>query len=242
MMSGELFVICGELVRPAKNGASRGVCTRPKGHTGIHGNETCTHCGVQLTPENSPPISRKVGEARRRRTTCTKCDTANQRRLYKRKEFKPQIPGEFWTFPCGCSGILPEIGKSNLFAHGHNVYKRKETHRDFNYTCRVSQVVAGGNCEARSKGYKPIDPETPHHIIRAMMDEPLCWRCKRPLDWTNFGKGKTPHLHHNHDTGEIYGFTHPHCNPLALEQEIDELKARIHELESQLNLIAAVAA
>jgi hypothetical protein len=63
------------------------------------------------------------------------------------------------------------------------------------------------------------------------MDKKLCWRCKQPLEWA-FTVGKTPHLHHNHKTGEIYGFTHPRCNPNALEHEIDELKQRIAELET----------
>jgi len=83
-----------------------------------------------------------------------------------------------------------------------------------------------------------------------------CWRCKKPLAWI-FGRGKTPHLHHNHNHipntgeiyGEIYGFTHSRCNPNALEQENDELRERvrkqderIYQLESELEVRAAIAA
>ena len=59
------------------------------------------------------------------------------------------------------------------------------------------------------------------------MEEKLCWRCRKPMHWENLGKGKTPHLHHNHETGEIYGFTHSRCNPSALEEEIRELRKEI---------------
>jgi len=43
--------------------------------------------------------------------------------------------------------------------------------------------------------------------------------------------GKTPHLHHDHETGEIFGFTHPVCNPHALQDEIDELRKQVKHLE-----------
>jgi hypothetical protein len=65
--------------------------------------------------------------------------------------------------------------------------------------------------------------DTPHAEIRKLMEEPNCERCGEPLSW-EFGAGKTPHLHHNHITGEIYGFTHPVCNAEALEKEIDRLR------------------
>jgi hypothetical protein len=68
--------------------------------------------------------------------------------------------------------------------------------------------------------------ETPHSVIRAMMEEPNCVLCSLPLTW-EFGMGKTPHLHHNHVTGEIYGFTHARCNAHDLMREIDRLRDQI---------------
>jgi len=91
---------------------------------------------------------------------------------------------------------------------------------------------------AEKKDHAPIDLKTPHSLIRELMKAELCWRCKRPLKWT-LGMGKTPHLHHSHTSGEIFGFTHPHCNPLALEHEIDELRQRIAELEQEMSLARA---
>jgi hypothetical protein len=62
-----------------------------------------------------------------------------------------------------------------------------------------------------------------------MMEEPNCERCGEALKW-EFGVGKTPHLHHNHETGEIYGFTHPVCNPQAMEQEIERLRTNLTDI------------
>jgi hypothetical protein len=42
-----------------------------------------------------------------------------------------------------------------------------------------------------------------------------------------FERGKTPHLHHDHNTGKLFGFTHNHCNPRALEDEIERLKKEL---------------
>jgi hypothetical protein len=69
-----------------------------------------------------------------------------------------------------------------------------------------------------------------------MMAEPNCERCGEPLVW-EFGLGKTPHLHHNHETGEPIGFTHPVCNPRAMEDEIDRLKAVVKKLKSRESTI-----
>jgi hypothetical protein len=69
-----------------------------------------------------------------------------------------------------------------------------------------------------------------------MMAEPNCERCGEPLVW-EFGLGKTPHLHHNRETGEPIGFTHPVCNPRAMEDEIDRLKAVVKKLKSRESTI-----
>lgn len=41
-----------------------------------------------------------------------------------------------------------------------------------------------------------------------------CVACGKPLDWNTQDKGVFPSLHHNHDTGEVLGYTHNICNRL----------------------------
>jgi hypothetical protein len=69
-----------------------------------------------------------------------------------------------------------------------------------------------------------------------MMEASVCERCKKPLLWDTNAK-KLPHLHHNHETGEIYGFTHPRCNLRALEDEIEHLRKEIRQLGVSMNSI-----
>ena len=95
-------------------------------------------------------------------------------------------------------------------------------------------ILQSGACQARKYGYTSIDPKTPHSIIRKMMAETLCERCGKGLDWTVCVKGKTPHLHHSHDTGEIHGFTHVQCNPQALKNEIDNLRTENARLQTEI--------
>jgi hypothetical protein len=68
------------------------------------------------------------------------------------------------------------------------------------------------------------------------MAEPDCERCGQPLTW-EFGVGKTPHLHHSHTTGQPLGFTHPHCNPQAMEDEIDRQRDEISSLRAHLAIL-----
>ena len=138
--------------------------------------------------------------------------------MKKRKSINIQFPGRPHMFPCGCSGILSD--KSNKFTvvvSGRN-------------KCRVARILGTSQRVAKRDGCAPINIKTPHSVIRELMEVKLCWLCKQPMDWV-FGKKTTPHLHHDHKTGEIYGFTHPRCNSEALEREIDELRKRIKELE-----------
>lgn len=48
-----------------------------------------------------------------------------------------------------------------------------------------------------------------------------------------------PHLHHDHETGKIYGFTHPVCNPYAERKMIIRLRKEIRELRGQSVLAKA---
>lgn len=208
--------ICGEPMPRAKNGADRGSCTRPYGHGfNQHGSGTCTDCGVVLTTKNS-----KASVATKGSGKCRVCLTkwAQERRGMKPRNY--QKPGSTHTFPCGCSGVLPERPEDA------NKFATRATGTGA-FGCRAASIIYGSQASARRDGNKPIPLDTPHSVIRKLMNEPNCERCGEPLVW-NFAPGKkAPHLHHNHDTGEIYGFTHPVCNPRALEREIARLRGQV---------------
>lgn len=208
--------LCNHPIPNALNGANRGVCTRKKNHTGgRHGSNTCYNCGIPFTSDTASPAT-----VRNKSGLCGACKLDFQRRKYNRTPREYQTPGALFTFSCGCKRILPLDKKSNLFV----VCSGKIN------TCRISNTLRHGSRDARTHGYAAIDPNTPHEKIQRMMENPSCVLCGEPLVW-DFGLGKTPHLHHNHTTGEVYGFTHPHCNPQALEKEIDRLRDYIKKLE-----------
>ena len=213
---------CNKPMPKAKNGKSRGRCNRTNNHSAACGNRTCPDCGDLLNLENSTPSTlagvNKSG-------TCLKCANSRRQRMYGRKSINTQRPRKKHAFPCGCSGYLTAFGGANKFSINHGTR---------NFGCRVSYMLLGSRKAAKLHGYTPIDPKTPHLVIRKMMEEKNCERCNEPLKW-EFGYGKTPHLHHDHDTGEIYGFTHPWCNPRALQREIDILKKENRKLLLQVN-------
>jgi hypothetical protein len=204
--------LCGKLMPKAKNGTDRGLCTRLCRHTGLHGNKTCPDCGAKLVMHSSK--SRGNG-------CCGECSTKKVRLLYGHAPAARQKAGQGYSFPCGCGGVLPnEARKGNQLA----------VWTGFNWWCRVSHILSQSRNEARRWKHRAISPDTPHWIIRQLMLQTHCERCGQPLSWRQFGNGRTPHLHHNHETGEIYGFTHPVCNPRALEREIQRLRNTVKEL------------
>jgi hypothetical protein len=135
--------------------------------------------------------------------------------------YKPlnwQIGGQRHVFPCGCSGRLPKEGRSNKFA----------IWLGYAWGCRVSAIIGSSVGGAKRLRYKSVNPETPHAVIRKLMEAKKCERCHKELLWI-IKRGITPHLHHSHLTGEIYGFVHMRCNWRALEQEIERLKQLLGE-------------
>jgi hypothetical protein len=207
-------------MRKAKNGADRGTCLRLVHCCAGHGNGTCSGCGILLSRETASPAVVVRGNG-----LCRKCAAAWQRQKLGQKPRNFQTPGGFHTFPCACSGYLPDKrGHFNKFAKWNSGVD--------NWACRIGSILRGSRTSARAGQYVPIDPNTPHAVIRKMMEETNCERCQQTLSWDEFGLGKTPHLHHDHETGEIYGFTHPHCNPFALEIEIDRLKKENRRLRA----------
>lgn len=173
---------------------------------------SCSICGVSLTIETASPFVVKAGSG-----YCRNCYTTRWRKYHPNANHRSrQHLGERHTFPCGCSGLLPQFGEpQNQFA--------KKLGTEASYSCRVYVIISRSVYDAKRRGHQPIPANTSHAEIRRLMNEPNCERCGKPLVW-EFGIGKTPHLHHNHETGEIYGFTHARCNPHAMEQEIERLR------------------
>ncbi len=208
---------CKKKIPLAKNGNERGVCNKEVGHQSQCGNGTCRRCGVKLS-------KRKVRTSR-----CSLCSTeiSRERRGSKPKIY--QIPGEVYTFPCGCFGVLPRYrGESNQFGRWNSRLIGFST-----WACRADNILQSSRRTAKKRGYEAISLSTPHTVIRQMMEVVNCVLCGQQLDWSVFGRGTTPHLHHDHITGEIHGFAHPKCNPLALQRHVWALEAKIFQLENK---------
>jgi hypothetical protein len=173
--------------------------------------QNCGRCKLPLTKQNTSPSQLiKGGYCRVCATECNRIRRGNKPRNF-------QTPGSNHTFPCGCSGILPQVEpEANKFVR---VMAKI-------WYCRVASILGAGVQSAKRGGYKPVSLNTPHAAIRKMMEATTCWRCGEALLW-DLGRSKTPHLHHNHRTGEPLGFTHGRCNPQILELEIDRLKEEL---------------
>jgi hypothetical protein len=224
--------LCGKPMLKAMNGVDRGTCTKPfghmeKNHYHSHCNGTCYDCGASLTVVNASASAVARGSGR-----CRSCHRKRSRQLHGRLPRNLQVPGKEHTFPCGCTGVLPNRrGDSNPFAKWMNKA----------WQCRVSGILTASRRGAELYGHTPIDSNTSHVVIRKLMDEPNCERCRETLKW-DLGMGKTPHLHHDHESGEILGFTHPVCNPRAMEDEIEHLRKQIKKLQQIQNSKTAKAA
>lgn len=204
-----IMKICGKSMW-TKTGKRKGSCTRPLRHQSECGNSLCWRCCI--SDKEGP--SGLCSDCRRKRDT-----EYNRKRGAQPKKYK--TPGTYHTFPCGCAGRLPADGIQNKFV----------TWTPYNgFNCRVRIILISSLQGAKKYGHLPIAQDTPHASIRALMEEPNCERCGAPLAW-EFGLWKTPHLHHNHETGEPLGFTHPVCNPRAMENEIDRLRAEVKRLK-----------
>lgn len=171
----------------------------------------CGMCGSLLTKQNACPSYVTKGG------WCRSCAAEYNRNRRGNKPRNFQIPGNNHVFPCGCSGILPKNREER------NKFARRMAR---SWYCRVASILRASVQSAKREGYKAISIQTPHAIIRKMMGLITCWRCGEPLIW-EFGRSKTPHLHHNHKTGEPLGFTHGRCNLNILESEIDRLKEEL---------------
>ena len=206
---------CNKITKTITGGKRTGLCARTLGHKGRCANNFCSVCGVlpKITSGRCRSCDLKYQRDRRRATGCLPMNVQNS--------------GELHTFPCGCTGVLPQKGAPpNKFAGSRGNGR--------SFLCRISQIITTSETHARIGGYKPIHRGIPHAAIRLLMEETDCERCGEPLVW-EFGRGKTPNLHHDHDTGKLFGFTHHHCNPRALEDQIERQRAEIERLKIKLD-------
>jgi hypothetical protein len=211
---------CGKRLKVARNGSSRGFCTKPFKHGRFCGNGTCSDCGVVLAKQNASPATLQYGSG-----TCSKCNTKivlARNRANGQEPRKWQEAGKPYRFSrCGCEGTLPKRrGESSQFA----IWQFD------GWICRASRILVGNQAEAKEQGYKPIDINTPHAIIRNLMRVEKCVLCGALLKW-ELGPGKTPHLHHDHDSGEMLGFAHSRCNPFGLKMENLRLRRQLARLK-----------
>jgi recombination endonuclease VII len=145
-----------------------------------------------------------------------------------------QRSGEPFTFRCGHSGIFPNLGEGNDVAMWS---KNRSNSRGGYWACRVcnrdrcrSRVRGSGPQglqgwakalfppsmdHAHKRGYK--SPQiSPEKLVVLRETSKYCLdNCGQKLKWrTEYTEGRfiNPHLHHDHKTGEVYGFVTPHCN------------------------------
>jgi hypothetical protein len=212
------MAFCGKIIKPAKNGKDRATCTNFPRHRGQHGSATCAHCGCDLTPKTATKSHLDRGNGK-----CRHCNLAYSRVQRGGNARNIQHPGKFHVFrTCGCMGTLPKRGDCNQFV--------TSTSRKFR--CRVSAILSSSACAAKNNKYRAIPRKTPHALIRALMQRPNCVICGKLLHW-KFGLGKTPPLHHNHETGQPLGFAHIGCNVGAESLEIARLNRLVRDLTAE---------
>ena len=144
-------------------------------------------------------------------------------------------PGQLWTFKCGHSGILPPRGESNKAILWWN---SKSSSSGGNHLCRPCQLVQDRrrkkhtsalfgfiwakrllrSQKAAARYGKYASPNISAAQIVELKNTPglKCCICLtgEGLKWVKSARLTNAHLHHNHDTGEVYGFAHALCNRL----------------------------
>jgi len=86
-----------------------------------------------------------------------------------------------------------------------------EVHRSHCRVCSPRGWASGILSVARGAAHRRnyAAPQiTPEDLVRLMSKSDECVMCGSGLVWTK----PRPHLHHDHKTGEVKGFSHPNCN------------------------------
>lgn len=138
-----------------------------------------------------------------------------------------QKPGTSFTFPCNHRAILPALGISSRYAYWckNPQYARKGTWRCG--ICMRQQIhlrqkglgadglIGWATILLRSLRYHAETGKytAPHVSVQQLVELRLrsskCALTDKPLDWE---ATRLPHLHHNHETGEVIGFVCEHAN------------------------------
>lgn len=168
----------------------------------------CFRCKNRLTDANARPsiVLRRTG-------LCRICSNKYYKEHSNHPSKNVQRPGKTHKFVCGCEGLLPNKGESNKLA----IFTAT------GFVCRVTRILNSSKHNAKRRGYKAISKNIDHLVIREMMKSNRCETCGEPLKWA-FSRGETPHLHHDHKTGEILGFSHSICNLGFVQMRIMALR------------------
>ena len=108
--------------------------------------------------------------------------------------------------------------------------KRCEKHGRDARTCRIcfpkswaQRILSRHRQDARKGGY--LAPKiTPKELLELLNKSLNCCGCGTLLNYKTVGFD-APCLHHNHDTGEVVGFSHRECN--SLEGQLQKLGNRL---------------
>lgn len=139
-----------------------------------------------------------------------------------------QYPGKFYKFnKCGHEGVLPETGNSNDFSTWN---KDSSCLAGGYWRCHIcddlyrqglgpkgllgwaNDMLSHSKTLARRRGHKPpqIDSKS---LVSLRKNATHCSDgCGQELKWSTDGNFRSPHLHHNHETGLVYGLTTETCN------------------------------
>jgi hypothetical protein len=139
-----------------------------------------------------------------------------------------QSPGKKYCFPCGHAGIFPELGFNNDFVRWRK-HSRPHSHGGY-WVCKVcgynyrhgtgltgmsgwaKSLISTSRKEAQLDGYQ-MAKITPEELAVLRKNAAYCADgCGQKLKWCTDGSFRNPHLHHNHKTGEVYGFVTKYCN------------------------------